>query len=112
MSSTRKTFIIGAALLVISLIISGCTPPPHCSADFLIWSINQANNNGPGTDTIELAAGCTYELDYVDNNVDGHNGTPTITSSIIINGNGAMVVRYKGDHVAPEIGGCRVAVHE
>jgi len=99
MSSFNKTIWLAAALIVLSLVLSGClpeTPPPHCSAEFLISSINTANSNGSGTDTIDLASGCTYELGVVDNNVDGHNGTPTITTSIIINGNGAMVRRSTG----------------
>ena len=89
----RKSVILAVALLALSLVISGCTPPPHCSAEFLIWSINNANNNGPSTDTIDLAAGCTYELGVIDNTVDGNNGTPSIYTSIIINGNGATVRR-------------------
>ena len=96
MSSLNKTIWLATALIILSLILTGClppTPPPICTTDFLIWSINQANSNGPGTDTINLDPGCVYQLAYVDNTVDGNNGTPTITTSIIINGNGATVRR-------------------
>ncbi len=96
MSSFNKTIWLTAALIIISLMLTGClpeTPPPICSAEFLIWSINKANNNGPGSDTIDLDPGCVYELASVDNTVDGNNGLPTITTLITINGNGAMVRR-------------------
>lgn len=93
MSSSFKTILIAAALILISLILTGCGPPPPCSTEFLILSINNANSNGPGTDTINLDPGCVYQLGVVDNTTDGNNGTPSITSSIIINGNGATVRR-------------------
>jgi len=96
MFAIKKSAFLVAVLLILGLLLSSCAPPPQCSAEFLIWSINNANNNGPGTDTIDLASGCTYELGVVDNTIDGHNGTPTITSTIIINGNGAMVRRSTG----------------
>ena len=92
----NKIIFMAAALIILSIILTGClppTPPPICTTDFLIWSINQANSNGPGTDTINLDPGCVYQLGVVDNTVDGNNGTPSITSSIIINGNGATVRR-------------------
>jgi hypothetical protein len=96
MTIHKKTILLAAALILLSLILSGCggsTPTPPCTTDFLIWSINNANSNGPGTDTINLDPGCVYQLAYVDNTIDGNNGTPSITSSIIINGNGATVRR-------------------
>ena len=103
MSSTKKNILFAIALMVLSLILTGClpeTPPPSCTTDFLIWSINQANNNGSGTDTINLDPGCVYQLGVVDNTVDGNNGTPSITTSIIINGNGATVRRSTGSQKA------------
>ncbi len=95
----KHKIIFGAAALVVSvLVLAGCGggSPPPCSADFLILSINNANSNGPGTDTIDLDPGCVYELGVVDNTVDGNNGTPSITSSIVINGNDATVRRSTG----------------
>ncbi len=92
----KKTILRVAALIALVLVLSGCgggTLPPPCTTDFLIVSINNANNNGPGTDTIELAPGCVYELGVVDNTIDGNNGLPSITSSIVINGNGATIRR-------------------
>jgi len=96
MFSIKKSILLTAVLILSGIFLSGClpeTPPPPCSTEFLIWSINNANNNGPGTDTINLESGCVYQLGVVDNTVDGNNGTPSITTSIIINGNGATVRR-------------------
>ena len=74
----------------------GSTPPPPCSVAFLRTAIDDANSNGPGTDTIDLDSGCVYELGTVEDTTDGNNGLPSITSSIIINGNGATVRRSTG----------------
>lgn len=89
----KKSVLAAAALIVGSLLLSSCSPAPICSTAYLISSINNANSNGAGTDIINLEAGCVYQLDTVDNTVDGNNGTPSITSSIVINGNGATIRR-------------------
>jgi hypothetical protein len=91
----KKTIFQAAALIILVFLLSSCGggPPPICTADFLIWSINNANSNGPGTDTIDLDPGCIYELATVDNTTDGNNGLPSITTSIIINGYGATIRR-------------------
>ena len=81
-------------LFVLLFILSSCAPP-HCSTDFLILAINNANSN-PGLDVIDLAPGCVYELDVVDNTIDGNNGLPSVTTPIVINGNGATVRRGTG----------------
>src|ERR1700730_15951906 len=52
----------------------------------LISAINTANSNGEAN-TINLSAGSTYTLTAVDNDTDGPNGLPDITSEITINGN-------------------------
>jgi hypothetical protein len=99
MISSKRSYLL-AIIVALTLILTGCTlpgfGPPPCSAEFLITSINDANSNGPGTDVIDLDGSCDYELGTVDNTVDGNNGTPTITSSIVINGNGATVRRSTG----------------
>ncbi len=100
MFSFKKSVFLAAATIIIGLLLSSCVPPDPCSTEFLIWSINNANNNGSGTDTINLEAGCVYQLGVVDNTVDGNNGTPSITTSIIINGNGATVRRSTGSQKA------------
>ena len=99
MFTDKKPLILATALIALAVLVSGClpsTPPPPCTTDFLVWSINNANGNGPGTDTINLDPGCTYMLGVVDNTIDGNNGLPSITSSIVINGNGATVRRSTG----------------
>jgi hypothetical protein len=96
MSRNKKLLLKAALLFVLVFLLAGCGGPPHCSAEWLINMINLANSNGPGLDTIDLAASCVYELDLVDNTIDGNNGLPSITSSIVINGNGATVRRGTG----------------
>jgi len=92
MSANHKIILKVGLLIAAVFALTSCAPA-HCSADWLILSINNANGNGPGTDTIDLAPSCTYELEVVDNTVDGNNGLPSIISSIIINGNGATIRR-------------------
>ena len=92
----KKSLFLLIAVLLFATALSSCAPPPHCSAEWLVDAINDANSNGAGLDTIDLAPGCVYELGVVDNTVDGNNGLPSITSEIIINGNGATVRRSTG----------------
>ena len=63
-----------------------------CDADALIAAIIAANANG-GANVINLAPGCTYTLIVVNNTTDCPNGLPSITSPIVINGNGATIER-------------------
>ncbi len=65
-----------------------------CNTTELINAINVANSTG-GADTLDLAADCTYTLTEVDNDTDGSNGLPSITSDITINGNGATIERSR-----------------
>ena len=57
----------------------------------LIAAINAANSSGGGT--INLAAGCTYQLSGVDNSdpMTGDNALPVITSRIALNGRGTTL---------------------
>ena len=66
-------------------VLADCVPD-------LIAAINAANAS-PGDDVIELPPECSYILTAVDNNTDGPNGLPSITSRITINGHGATIVR-------------------
>ena len=70
MFSFKKSVFLAAATIIIGLLLSSCAPPAPCSTEFLIWSINNANNNGSGTDTINLDLGYVYQLGVVDNTVD------------------------------------------
>jgi hypothetical protein len=76
------------ATMVLALLASGHVHAavfqcPAGDVACLIAAINTANGNGE-EDTIELAAG-TYTLTAVDNETDGPNGTPSITSQINLN---------------------------
>jgi len=69
----KKNIVKLGLLIGLVLMLASClppTPPPICTTDFLIWSINQANNNGPGADSINLDPGCVYQLGVVDNTFD------------------------------------------
>lgn len=99
MAFSKRILIL--AVIILTLLLAGCDlpgfgDPPPCSKEFLIQSIDDANANGPGLDVIDLDPGCTYQLDVVHNTVEGNNGTPSITSEIVINGNGATVRRDVG----------------
>jgi hypothetical protein len=69
-------------------------PVTTCSAADLIAAIDTANGN-PDSDTITLKAGCTYQLQSVNNSSAdlGPNGLPVIASDITIVGNGATIAR-------------------
>jgi hypothetical protein len=84
---------IACAGLLVSLL---SLAPPSQAADLacaagdvacLIDAINQANANGEAN-TITLEAG-TYALTAVDNNTNGPNGLPSVTSTLTIRGAGA-----------------------
>jgi hypothetical protein len=85
-------------LIAISLTLAACTPTdtitnvPCNDVVKLIDAINAANQS-PALDIIVLAPGCTYQLTSVDNTTEGNNGLPVITSQIVINGNGATILR-------------------
>jgi len=93
LSSRFRNLIL--ALYAWVFFLSSCTlpPPPSCEAEYLIFKINDANATPVTTDTIDLPAGCIYTLTDVNNNTNGNNGLPAITSPIIINGNGSTIRR-------------------
>ena len=77
--------------------------------DCLIAAMVQANGNGRATNTIRLAPG-TYEVQGIDNQEDGPNGLPSVTSKLAIevDGEGAATITRVADvefrllHVSPE----------
>src|ERR671918_1600334 len=98
--------------LALALLLAGCTDSPSltegepavpalsaavisagCGAGELIQAINSAN--AASGSTINLAAGCTYQLGAAHNLTSeyGANGLPIITRSMTINGNGATITR-------------------
>src|SRR5438552_2369718 len=64
---------------------------PGGGAAGLIAAINAANAAGGGT--VNLAAGCTYQLTAADNTsaMLGGNGLPVITSPVTLNGSGTTI---------------------
>jgi hypothetical protein len=74
-------------------------PGAGCSLSEAIHSANSGSNVGGytgasvGTNTISLAPGATYNLATVDNAQFGRNGLPPITSTIVIEGRGAVIQR-------------------
>ena len=97
MTKSLRLFVIAALLAGLAL---GAAPLAQAAtfniADgdvtALINAIVTANGNGQA-DTINLAAAGSYTLTAVDNDSDGPDGLPSITSEIIINGNGATIER-------------------
>jgi len=85
--------ILSAAIGLLSACGGGTPTPSPCSASFLITAMNNANATPATEDTIDLSAGCIYELTSVDNFTDGSNGLPSVVSPIVINGNGATIQR-------------------
>jgi len=65
--------------------------PCAAGAAGLIAAIDTANSNGGGT--INLAAGCTYQLTGADNGnpATGDNGLPVVSTRITINGRDATI---------------------
>jgi hypothetical protein len=107
MVARRLSWWLGIACvgLLVSLV---SLAPPSQAADFacaagdvacLIDAIDQANANGEAN-TITLEAG-TYTLTAVDNNTDGPNGLPSVTSTLTIQGAGADTTILERDASAP-----------
>jgi len=119
--STKTTYrcVLGfAALLSIGLLVFNTTiianadgtivietSDPNAKTDgycSLIEAITNANDDaqtypecprGNGADTLILQAATTYTLTTINNQFDGANSLPVITSTIIISGNGATLAR-------------------
>jgi hypothetical protein len=96
-----------AAVVAIGLALATSHPVQaktfHCGAGdvaCLIAAINDANANGQ-KNTIRLEAG-TYTLTAVDNNIEGANGLPSVTSALTITGKGATRTVIERAAGAPE----------
>src|SRR6266446_5779995 len=92
MVARRLSWWLGIACGVLLLSLVSLAPPSQ-AADFacaagdvacLIDAINQANANGEAN-TITLEAG-TYTLTAVDNDIEGPNGLPSITTTLTLRG--------------------------
>ena len=98
----RDRFHIIALAVVLALTVSrgAAAASIDCGAgdvQCLIAALNQASADPQHKTTIHLAGG-TYALTDVDNNTDGPNGLPSITSTVTIDGgtNGATLARASG----------------
>jgi len=84
--------------LFLVLLLTACTYDVPCDSFELVDTIIKANKNSTD-DTLELAQGCTYELTWIEDMSNGHNGLPAILSNMTINGNGATIRRAENaDH--------------
>ncbi|SEG79247.1 hypothetical protein SAMN05216223_111120 [Actinacidiphila yanglinensis] len=87
---TAQVLCIGGALTLASTALatsaSAATLPVGCSEAALRAAINTANGT-PGSDTLNLAPGCTYGLTAE---------LPAVTSPVVVNGNGATLTRTSG----------------
>lgn len=85
--SAAAVLILGGALTAVAHTATLVVP---CSGQALIAAITAANQSSRPS-TIVLSRGCTYALsDLV---LPGPNGLPAITSTLLINGNGATIAR-------------------
>jgi uncharacterized repeat protein (TIGR01451 family) len=91
--------VVYANIIIVTTNTPGINLDGECS---LAEAIINANDDaatqvdcsvGGGIDTIELENDAIYSLTAVNNNTDGPNGLPSITSEIIINGNNAIIRR-------------------
>ncbi|MFF2204183.1 hypothetical protein [Streptomyces sp. NPDC058145] len=87
LARTAQVLCIGAAATLAQTALapaaSAATLPVACSQTALVNAINTANGT-PGSDTLNLAPGCRYSLT---------NALPAITSTVVVNGNGATIAR-------------------
>ena len=79
------TRVVGfTVMLALTLAYTAQARTIHCGAEdvqCLIVAINEANDDGHHKTTIRLAPG-TYTLTNADNDTDGPNGLPSITSNL------------------------------
>lgn len=94
---------LASTFAAITLALTAATQAPAATftiadgnVQALIDAINDANANDEA-DTIMLAANGTYTLDDFDNETDGPNGLPSVTSVVTIEGNGATIERDDAD---------------
>jgi hypothetical protein len=86
-------FVVGkASAITVTAGCSGTAGDVGPDSGSLVTEIGQANSVG-GTNTIELGAGCIYDLTVINNNWYGPNGLPAISSSLTIDGHGATIAR-------------------
>ena len=94
--------IMAALVLLLGLVRSGDAAVFDCASGdvaCLIAAINTANTNGQ-VNTIRLEAGI-FIVRAVDNDIDGSNGLPSITSPLTLGGAGAGITIIEREATAP-----------
>jgi hypothetical protein len=101
-----KRTVMTSALGLIGVVLMACPPAsgaelscPAGNVACLIAAIQTANGNGEAN-TLTLAAG-TYTLTTVNNETDGANGLPSITSPLTIRGAGTTATSIERASYAP-----------
>ncbi len=102
LAHSRKPLLILVLLAGIFMLTGYAAPiePPAifvpCDSSMTVYPLGMAilnANASPGTDVISLEAGCVHDLTGTDNVLEGNNGLPIITESVIIEGNGSTLRR-------------------
>jgi hypothetical protein len=83
--------VLGAGAVSAGTVTAGCSGATGDTAA-LASAIDQADES-TGLTTIELVAGCLYDVTGVNNDWYGPNGLPPIANGITIDGNGATISR-------------------
>ena len=83
--------VLGAGAVSAGTVTAGCSGATGDTAA-LVSAIDQADET-TGLTTIELVAGCLYNVTGVNNDWYGPNGLPPIANGITIDGNGATISR-------------------
>ena len=93
----KKIFLV----IILIIFLTSCNLPQSngqigCDVEELIDAIIDANSTPDTEDTINLATDCIYELSMPIADISiqrAMNGLPSITSPIVINGNGSVITR-------------------
>ena len=90
---TAATVAAAGIIAAVPVVAQAAAVSVPCSQTALVAAINTANAN-PGSDTLNLAAGCTYTLTSSNGNAgNGPVGLPVITSTIALVGTPNIITR-------------------
>ena len=90
---TATTVVAAGIIAAIPVAAQAAAVSVPCSETALVGAINTANAQ-PGSDTLNLAAGCTYRLTRSNGNAgNGPVGLPVITSTIALVGTPNIITR-------------------
>jgi hypothetical protein len=90
---TATTVAVAGIIAAIPMTAQAAAVSVPCSETALVLAINNANSN-PGSDTLNLAAGCTYSLTSSHGDAgNGPVGLPIVTSTIALVGTPNIITR-------------------